>query len=558
MDNKTLCSVISDKIQKDLFAYQAYEDMYGISKIMLSEDRGFAVTNLKWLSETISDRMPTVVGKNLEMGRKLMGLHRKVLLAAAKDDFDSFLQYIEFNRKPEDRFYIPRRPYLLRNGVIQSYQEMSEGKLKLLTISMPKRAGKSQCGINFVNWLSGREPNRSTLMEGAGDDLVKSFYSGCLEYVTPGNEYLFYDVFPDAKLVQTNADTKIINLHTKSRFPTIMCRSIDARQVGLSEATNVLYLDDCVEGRMEASNRALLDRKAEVIFGDVIGRALEGTPIVACGTRYSLYDIIGRLQEEAQKQGWPWKSIEVPALDPKTDESNYEYYNPKLQRRVFTTAFFREQREMLTAEQFESEFQQMPFEAKGLLFPEDSLNRYFELPADREPDAVVAIADTAERGSDSTAMGIFKIYGDDVFLDDLVFDNSVPEITKPQCAKKIVEHKVSVAIFESNAAGEYYARDVEALVKQLGGKCSIRLKRTISNKQTRIEFASDGILKHFYFKDKTKYERNSQYGAFIREMVTYTRQGKVPHDDSVDMLSLAENEIRNLSVATVTIIQRPF
>ena len=117
---------------------------------------------------------------------------------------------------------------------------------------------------------------------------------------------------------------------------------------------------------------------------------------------------------------------------------------------------------------------------------------------------------------------------------------------------------MSVAVFESNAAGEYFARDVGALVKQLGGKCSIRTKRTITNKQTRIEFASDGILQHFYFKDKSLYERNSQYGMFMREMVTYTRSGKVPHDDSVDMLSLAENEIRNLNVATVTVIKRPF
>jgi hypothetical protein len=32
----------------------------------------------------------------------------------------------------------------------------------------------------------------------------------------------------------------------------------------------------------------------------------------------------------------------------------------------------------------------------------------------------------------------------------------------------------------------------------------------------------------------------------------------VPHDDAVDMLSLAENELRSLSVVTVRVIQRPF
>lgn len=491
-------------------------------------------------------------------GMKALELYWKTLLYDAPYDFDAYLRYVERYRKPEEMFYVPRREYLRRVGVIQAYQEVADGKLKLLTISLIKRGGKSQTGINFVNWLSGKYPNRSTLMEGTGDDLVNSFYKGCLEYVNKGNEYSFYDVFPNAKLVKTNADVKTINLQTDSRFPTIMCRSIDAKQVGLSEATNVLYLDDCVDGRKEAKNKQLLDDKWEVISGDVIGRAVEGTPIVACGTRYSLYDPIGRLQDEARKQGWSWKAIEVPALDPITDESNYEYFNPKLGRKIFTTAYFREQRALLTEEQFESEFQQQPFEAKGLLFNKDCLNYYFELPVDKDADAVIAICDTAERGSDSTSMGIFKIYGDDVFLADVVFDNSPPEVTKPQCAKKLVDHNVSTAVFESNNAGEYFARDVEQLVTKLGGKCSIRTKRTISNKQTRIEFASDGIIKHFYFLDRSKYERNSQYGMFMREVTTYTRSGKVPHDDAPDMLSLAENELRNLGGNRIKVVARPW
>ena len=485
----------------------------------------------------------------------LFRLQKLCMCYTASEVFDDYMLYVEMDRSPEKHFYLPRRRYLL--PLVQAYQDVADGKLKLLTVSLVKRGGKSQTGINYVNWISGKHPDRSTLMEGTGDDLVKSFYLGCLEYLQQPNDYLFYDVFPKSKLVQQNADTKIINLVEKSRFPTIMCRSIDARQVGLSEATNVLYLDDCVEGREEAKNRDLMDKKWEVISGDVIGRAIEGTPIIATGTRYSLYDPIGRLQEEARSQGWKWRAIELPALDPVTDESNYEYFNPKIGQKVFTTAFFREQREMLTAEQWESEFQQQPFEAKGLLFPENSLNRYFELPLD-PPDAVVAICDTAERGTDSTSMGIFYIYGEDVFLEDVVFDNSPPEITKPQCAKKIVDHKVVMAMFESNNAGEYYARDVEALVKNQGYKVSIRTKRTISNKQTRIEFASDGILKHFYFKDKSKYDRNSQYAMFMKEVVTYTRSGKVPHDDAPDMLSLAENELRTLNMGKAEVMRSPF
>ena len=82
----------------------------------------------------------------------------------------------------------------------------------------------------------------------------------------------------------------------------------------------------------------------------------QGTPIVICGTRYSLYDPIGHLQEEMQKQGKRCKIIETPALDPVTDESNFEYMREG--KKIFTTQYFRDQRDMLSAEQFESEFQQ--------------------------------------------------------------------------------------------------------------------------------------------------------------------------------------------------------
>lgn len=525
----------------------AYSDLFSLCREWETEDFSAAHKVNKELLALSADQV--VRGG----GAKFYEQWRRCLLFEAPHDFDSFMTYIELDRKPEKRFYAPRKHYL--RPMVQGFQDVLDGKLRLLTISMPKRAGKSQTGINFVNMISGKFPDRSTLMEGTGDDLVKSFYNGCLEYLTVPNEYLFYDVFPDARLVQTNADTKTANLKSKSRFPTIMCRSIDARQVGLSEATNVLYLDDCVEGREEAKNRQRLDDKWEVISGDIMGRAIEGTPMVFTGTRYSLYDPIGRVQEHAQREGWAWRAIEIPALDLVTDESNYEYEREG--KKVFTTAYFREQRELLSAEQFESEFQQQPFEAKGLLFNKDELNYFFELPKDRDPDTIIAVSDTAESGSDSTSMPVAKIYGSAVYIVDVVFDDSPAEVTKPECAKCLIENKVASAVFESNNAGQYYARDVDQIIRERGYSVGIRTKRTISNKQTRIEFASDNIKKNFYFKHPSTYKRGSQYWNFMKEVTTYTRSGKVPHDDAPDSLSLLENEIRMLSGGKVEVFKRP-
>lgn len=545
---------IAESIQKSInnrpFDRTAYNDMLSLCRSWEKEDLRASHAMSAWMRVKSQNALSACNPSDAEF---FFGIYKKTLLFDAPHDFDSFLLYMEIDRKPSKKFYAPRRHYL--KPIVQGYQDIIDGKLRLLTVSLPKRSGKSQLGINFINFLSGRRPDRASLMEGTGDGLVNSFYKGCLEYLQEPNEYLFYDVFPNARIVQTNADNKTINLESKSRFPTIMCRSIDARQVGLSEATNVLYLDDCVEGREEAKNRQRLEDKWEIISGDIMGRAIEGTPMVFTGTRYSIYDPIGKIQEYAKSQNWEWRAIEIPALDPDTDESNYEYVREG--KKVFTTAYFREQRDLLSQEQFESEFQQMPFEAKGLLFNKDDLNYYYELPPDRMPDAVVAFADTAESGSDYVSMPVGYIYGDDVMIEDVVFDDSTADVTKPQCANVIKRNGVSMAVFESNNAGEYYAKDIAEILKGMGYKCSIRTRRTVSNKLTRIEFAADGIKKNFWFKHPSTYEKKSQYAEFMKNVTTFTRTGKVAHDDGPDSLAMMENGIRNIKGGGVEVLRRP-
>lgn len=555
MDYLKLKNSIDRAIAKNPCDRVPYEDMFDLCRDYEKENFDIAHEWNHQLRSNVGIAIRSVVEQgNMKDAEQFNHLLFRSLLLGAPYFFDDYLQAVEFGKSFDKKFYAPRRHYLRR--YVDCYQEILDGKLDFLSISMPKRCGKSQLGINFTCMLSGKFPDNATLMEGTGDDLVQSFYKGCLEYIQQPNDYHFYDIFPDSKLVQTNADTKILNLVHKSRFPTVMCRSIDARQVGLSEATNLLYLDDCVEGREEAKNRKRLDDKWEVISGDIIGRAIEGTPIVICGTRYSLYDPIGHLQEEMKKQGKRVKIIETPALDPITDESNFEYVREG--RKVFTTQYFRDQREMLSAEQFESEFQQQPFEAKGILFPEGSLNRYFELPVDRDPDSIIAVCDTADTGEDFCALPIAAVYGDEVYIIDVVFDDSLPEVTKPECAKALMENKVVACTFESNNAGSYFARDVQDIMTERGYTCGVRTKRTISNKQTRIEFASDTILKNFYFKDPSTYARGSQYAEFMKNVTTYTRSGKVTHDDAPDSLSLLENELRGLVGAKVKIFKRPY
>jgi len=561
MTDREILDVIFGKIDCGLLDPAIYTDAFSCIRNIGESEKAIPIVLNHSLMERISRDMAVANERqDFEFMEQMYQQYRRCLFYTAPVWFDDFCRAIEYDRKFDKQFYAPRRVYL--RPMVQGYQDILDCKLDLLTVSQPKRTGKSQTEILFTLMLSGKQPNRSTLMEGTGDDLVKSFYNGVLEYLLIPNEYNFYEIFPDARLVQTNADLKTVNLDKKSRFPTVMCRSIDSRQVGLSEATNALVLDDCVEGREEAKNRQRLEEKWEVISGDIMGRAIEGTPMVFTGTRYSIYDPIGKIQEHAEKEGWRWRAIEIPALDPITDESNYAHEREG--KMVFTTAYFRQQRELLSAEQWESEFQQQPFEAKGLLFNPTELNYYVNLPVDPEsgeqlePDAVFAVCDTAEKGEDSTSMPVAYIYGDKVYIEDVVFDNSPAEVTKPECASCLRKHKVGSATFESNNAGAYFGRDVAKLCEDAGHKISIRLKYTTAHKQTKIEMASDNVKKYFYFRDPSTYKRGSQYWAFMKELTTYTRIGKVPHDDAPDSIAMMENELRTRLAPAVEIFRRPF
>lgn len=462
---------------------------------------------------------------------------------------DSFFYYIEIDEKdPYKRFYFPRRKVL--QPVVEAYQEVYDGKLDFLSVSQPKRTGKTTGGLRLALMMGGREPTGSIFAVGKGEGLVKRFYGGLTQ--TFENEAMykrFLKVFPESLKVNQSAESLSIDLKEKSpsTFPTFTCRPIDGAIVGCTEANVLVYIDDCVKNHEEARNRDRLEFLCEKVTDDVLGRRLEGTPIIIQGTKYSLYDPIAALQQKADELEWKWKEVAVPALDPITDESNWEIYrkDKKGLRKIFTTDYYRKERKLVSEETWAAEFQQEPFEAKGRMFPENELNYFEELPLDKEPDAIMAACDSADKGDDSCSMPIGYVYGHEVYIVDVVFDNAGVQFTKPECANMLINHNVKTVTFESNGAGEYFGRDVMEIVKEQGGRCSARYKFNCSNKITRMENARDNIIRDYYFRDFRKMGRSTQYYKFMKELTTMTRSGKVKHDDAPDSLALFENEMRS-------------
>lgn len=494
----------------------------------------------------------------------ILNQYYEILKYEAAHLVDSFFYYIELDEKdPYKRFYFPRRKVL--QPVVTAYQEVYDGKLDFLSVSQPKRTGKTTGGLKLAQMMGGRDPDGSIFAVGKGEGLVKRFYGGLLQAFETQRSYeRFISVFPEAVKIgekdYKSAENLSIDLKKKNIFPTFTCRPIDGAIVGCTEANVLVYIDDCVKNHEEARNRERLEFLCEKVTDDVLGRRLEGTPIIIQGTKYSLYDPITALQTKADELGWRWREVAVPALDPITDESNWEILRKDKQglRKIFTTDYYRKERKLVSEETWAAEFQQEPYEAKGRMFAENELNYFEELPVDREPDAIMAACDSADKGEDSCAMVVGYVYGHEVFIVDVVFDNAGVQFTKPECANMLVKHNVKTVTFESNSAGEYFGRDVMEMVKNLGGRCSARYKFNCSNKITRMENARDNVIRDYYFRDFKKMDRTSQYYKFMKEFTTMTRSGKVKHDDAPDAIALFENEMRTGSIAKVEAVSNPF
>lgn len=534
--------------------HTSLNDLLTLCDYQLKENPGDRDYCFKY-SGYIKECALSLLAKNRE--GKFGELYEEALLFEAPHLVDSFFLYIEMDEKdPYKRFYFPRKKVLRQ--VVEAYQDIYDGKLDFLSVSQPKRTGKTTGGLRLALMMGGRDPEGSIFAVGKGEGLVKRFYGGLTQAFENKNMYdRFLRVFPEAKKVAQSAEGLSIDLKEKSpsTFPTFTCRPIDGAIVGCTEANVLVYIDDCVKNHEEARNRDRLEFLCEKVTDDVLGRRLEGTPIIIQGTKYSLYDPITALQEKADLLGWKWREVAIPALDPITDESNWEII--RAGKRIFTTDYYRKERMLVSEETWAAEFQQEPFEAKGRMFSENELNYFEELPVDREPDAIMAACDSADKGEDSCSMPVGYVYGNEVYIVDVVFDNAGVQFTKPECANMLIKHNVKTVTFESNSAGEYFGRDVMEIIKSQGGRCSARYKFNCANKITRMENARDNIIKYYYFRDFRKMDKSCQYYRFMKELTTMTRSGKVKHDDAPDSIALFENEMRSGTVRTAVIIESP-
>ena len=76
------------------------------------------------------------------------------------------------------------------------------------------------------------------------------------------------------------------------------------------------------------------------------------------------------------------------------------------------------------------------------------------------------------------------------------------------------------------------------------------------NKTTKIITYADFVNKHFIFKDKSMYSKNSDYAKFMANVYAWSQTTKTQVDDAPDSLAMLANLFQNLSGNKIKILDR--
>lgn len=541
MQEKELAARISMFLERDVCDRGAMEDLLALC--LGAEDTQFA----HQLNKEVRRYNTLALREDPRGNPWLYELRKKSLLFDAPVEFEAYIQYVEWDREPKKRFYMPRRKVLL--PVVHTLQDLMDDKLDLVTISMPPGTGKSTLGIFLLSWIMGRWPDSPNLASAHSGLLTRSFYDG-VSQIIQDPEYLWKDVFPNAPFHSTNAKEETIDLVKPHRFSTLTCRAIGASLTGATRCEKLLYADDLVSGIEEAMNRERLDKLWLSYTNDLKSRKKDGAKELHIATRWSVHDPIGRLEQEYGDSDRA-RFIVLPALD-ENGESNFNYaYGVG-----FSKEYFEDMMKNLDDASFRALFMNQPIEREGLLYSEAELRRYFELP-EGEPDAIISICDTKDKGTDYGFLPVAYQYGQDYYIEDCVCDNSAPGVVESRFVSVLLKNKVQLSRFESNSAGGKVAEKVQKELKEKGGRTHITTKYTTSNKETKIIVNSPWVKEHCLFKDDTMYHRNSDYGRMMWFLTSYSMMGKNKHDDVPDGLAMLAEYAQSFEGAKVTVFRRP-
>lgn len=554
MDYIKIADKITQILEKNPGDRSAYVDYMSVCRQLEGSDFSTA--------HALCGKMRNFAAKTMRSGgstaEAAYDAYRDALRFDAPHFLDSYMLYLELDRKPGERFYAPRRKVLKK--AVDALQRLADDELDELFLSQPPRTGKTTLLMFLVTWIIGRNSELSNLYSAYSDVITSAFYSGVLEVIQDPVTYLWADVFPGKKIVSTNAKDETINIDRRKRYPSLTCRSLYGTLNGACDCNGFEISDDLIGGIEEALNKDRLVSAWTKVDNNLLPRAKETAKILWCGTRWSLIDPAGLrmdlLENDERFRGRRFEVINLPALDDQ-DESNFDYgYGVG-----FSTDYYHQRRASFERNNdmasWLAQYMGQPIERSGTLFAPEDMRYYNGTLPEGEPDRIFMALDPAWGGGDFVAGPICYQFGEDVYVDDVVYDNGDKRVTQPLVADAVRKHGVQALEIEATRATTSYKEGVEEKLNVHGYKLNITTRAAPTNKakDQRIFDKAPDIRETMVFRESGK--RSKAYELFMQNVFSYKISGKNKNDDAPDSLTMAMNMVRGRD-NRIEVFRRPF
>ena len=183
---------------------------------------------------------------------------------------------------------------------------------------------------------------------------------------------------------------------------------------------------------------------------------------------------------------------------------------------------------------FENQYQQDPKPQKGLVFLKTDFEYFSGNDFDENRiEGRIGGIDVADEGMDFLSFPMGHIIGSKIYVTDWLFTRENTEYTIPQSTQLIKSNNLDFCAIETNNHGSIFFKDVQ---KNITSNTRLLPIHQTSNKHSRIIQKSHFIRTHFVFRND--YAAGSDYDKAMKQLFSYTKDGKAKHDDAPDSITL--------------------
>jgi predicted phage terminase large subunit-like protein len=319
-----------------------------------------------------------------------MNADRRSFQALLRSDFRPFSEKV-FNTLSPGRRFIPAWHF---EAIAYQLERIRCGKIRRLVINMPPRSLKSvTASVAFPAFVLGHDPTRRIICVSYSGDLAKKH----------GNDFRavleapwYRELFPGTRIGQKDSETEIELTARGSRLATSVGGTLTGRGGDLIVIDDPLKPDDAhSETKRNAANEwfrnTLLSRLDDKRTGAII--------IVM--QRVHMDDLTGFVTGQSDE----WEILKLPAI------ADVEEVIPISETKVHCRrvgealspereplSILENMKSQLGSDAFSAQYQQRPVPPGGAMIKRDWIERYQELPPQRERSLILQSWDTASKG----------------------------------------------------------------------------------------------------------------------------------------------------------------